>query len=145
MDFNTNPRGFRNNNPGNIRLGNDWRGEINGADKSFETFSSIEWGIRALYKIIEAYKNKYNAVSIKDIITRYAPSNENHTSGYINQVYKYMLDHSFTPQSKILLKDKYDTDVHQEALMNLFVAGIILVENGLQPFNFEFIAECEKL
>ena len=46
----SNARGIRNNNPGNIRKdGSVWRGEVAGPDKSFKTFETMAWGIRAIY------------------------------------------------------------------------------------------------
>lgn len=145
MDFIKNPRGLRNNNPGNIRHGNDWKGEKVGDDKAFETFTSVEYGIRAIYKLLQTYSDKYNAKSIHDAITRFAPASENNTNGYINHVYDYMLAAAKESDKTILLRDKHNTNVHQGNLIHLFVAGIILHENGFQPFNLEFIKECQKL
>ena len=45
-------RGLRNNNPLNIRKGNDWQGETKGSDPSFETFQSMAYGYRAAIKIL---------------------------------------------------------------------------------------------
>ena len=42
------PRGIRNNNPLNIRIGNQWLGErANPNDPAFEQFVAMEYGIRA--------------------------------------------------------------------------------------------------
>lgn len=47
------PRGIRNNNPLNIRKGNNWKGERpNQTDPAFEEFESMEMGIRAAIKLI---------------------------------------------------------------------------------------------
>lgn len=41
------PRGIRNNNPLNIKIGNDWKGEVPNTDGTFEQFESMEYGLRA--------------------------------------------------------------------------------------------------
>jgi hypothetical protein len=145
MDFKVNSRGMRNNNPGNIRLGNDWKGEKPGSDGQFEAFTSVEYGIRAIYKLIDSYKKNYKAITIEAIISRYAPTSENATARYIQDVLSYMMKNSYNEQSQYLIKDKAHTDVHLTGLLPLFIGGIILVENGFQPFNFEFIQGCQTL
>ena len=145
MRFTENTRGFRNNNPGNIRHGNDWNGETNGNDASFETFVSVEYGIRAIYRLTVTFGNYYNLKTIKEFISRYAPPNENNTKHYINTVWQYMLDNSNDEQGRELMAKKTDTNFHELDLDPLFIGGIILVENGMQPFNFEFIKQCEDL
>lgn len=82
-------RGERNNNPGNIRHGAKWQGLASTqTDKDFCQFISPEYGIRAIYKLIQTYQNKYGLNTIKSIIYRYAPPNENNTLGYIERVSK---------------------------------------------------------
>ena len=80
-------RGYRNNNPGNIRLNPliKWEGEIQGTDKSFVTFKNMTYGIRALMKLLSNYKKRgFNTIEL--ILNRYAPANENNTTGYIQKV-----------------------------------------------------------
>ena len=53
------PRGIRNNNPGNIRHGANWQGlNPNGRniDSAFCVFESPVFGIRALAKVLINYK-----------------------------------------------------------------------------------------
>ncbi len=79
-------RGLRNNNPLNIRrvAGTSWKGQrATQTDKAFVQFETIEWGLRAAYCILRTYRNKYKAVCIEDIITRWAPPTENDTRRYI--------------------------------------------------------------
>lgn len=83
--------GERNNNPLNIRKvpGVHWNGEIlplKGDGGSFVRFESIEWGIRAALKILETYRDKYAATSIREIVSRWAPPAENNTEAYIATV-----------------------------------------------------------
>lgn len=145
MDFRNNPRGIRNNNPGNIRLGNEWKGEALGIDNAFETFTSIEFGIRAIFKLIDTYVKKYQLETIQGIISRFAPPHENATANYINGVVRYMVDHANEDQLVYLNANKNLTKVTALGLLPIFVGAIIFHENGMQPFNFEFIAECQKL
>lgn len=94
MDKQITPRGIRNNNPLNIRIGNDWKGERpNAKDKSFEEFTSMEFGIRAGFIILRKYITGYNGLTqkfntIEKMISRWAPTNENNTAAYISQVSK---------------------------------------------------------
>lgn len=84
-------RGYRNNNPGNIRLNPyiNWEGQIDGDDQSFVKFKSMAFGIRALMKLLINYQKRgYNTIS--KIINRYAPSSENNTSNYIQIVSRKM-------------------------------------------------------
>ena len=82
-------RGERNNNPGNIRHGSQWQGlSVEQTDKDFCQFISPEYGIRAIYKLLQTYQKKYGLNTIKTIIHRYAPPNENNTIGYINRASK---------------------------------------------------------
>ena len=82
------PRGIRNNNPLNIRKGNNWQGERHPqTDKAFEEFVSIEMGLRAGFIIIRNYFKKRPAVNtITTIISRWAPPSENVTTAYIREV-----------------------------------------------------------
>ena len=78
------PRGLRNHNPLNIRKSaTRWQGMSSvQADRSFVTFNSNEWGYRAAFRILHTYINKYKLCTIKDIIARWAPPNENNTRMY---------------------------------------------------------------
>ena len=89
--------GQRNNNPLNIRRGKTpWKGEtsqvlpLHGGDRGglFCQFASPVWGIRAAFCLLRTYRNKYKAVCIEDIITRWAPPSENATGEYIRTVCK---------------------------------------------------------
>lgn len=81
-------RGMKNNNPGNIRIGrSDWKGlkEVQ-TDKSFYQFIDLEWGIRAMIRLLQNYHKLYGINTIEEIINRYAPANENNTEKYIDIV-----------------------------------------------------------
>ena len=81
------PRGIRNNNPLNIRVGNHWLGEVeHPTDKDFEQFVCIHYGLRAAFVLLRRYIERYGLDTIPDIISRWAPSSENNTSAYIEKV-----------------------------------------------------------
>lgn len=83
------PRGIRNNNPLNIRIGNTWLGErSNPTDPSFEEFVSMAYGIRAAFIILRRYIRRYHRNTIQQIIETWAPVTENATRKYIDCVYQ---------------------------------------------------------
>lgn len=115
-------RGIRNNNPGNIRHGIDWDGldKDQSKDKEFSQFSTPEYGIRAMFKILKTYNNKYNLNTIEGIINRWAPPIENDTEAYIDFV-----------SSKV---GKNSSEVLNEKDYISLVQAIIHMENGDQPY-----------
>lgn len=81
------PRGIRNNNPLNIRIGNVWLGEVKeNTDGEFEQFTSMLYGLRAAIVLMRRYICHYHLDSISQIISRWAPSSENNTRLYIDFV-----------------------------------------------------------
>lgn len=86
------PRGIRNNNPLNIRKGNNWQGERQPqTDPAFEEFQSIEMGLRAGFKLLKKYisgddGHRKPCDTIAKIISRWAPEVENATKKYIDFV-----------------------------------------------------------
>lgn len=86
------PRGIRNNNPLNIRVGNNWQGEVaNPSDHTFEQFKEMKYGVRAAFIILRNYINRHKLNTIPKVINRWAPSKENNTLAYIKAVEKYSL------------------------------------------------------
>ena len=81
-------RGLRNNNPGNIRLGNfRYKGErATSSDSAFRQFESVEWGYRAMFVLLHTYATKRGCRTLRAMINRYAPPTENFTEGYIRFV-----------------------------------------------------------
>lgn len=122
------PRGIRNNNPGNIRYnGIEWRGLAKPpSDGAFCLFTAPQFGIRALGKLIRNYHFYYGIRSIKGIINRFAPSSENNTTSYIRAVAKST---GFDESAQLDLED----DEVVVALMR----AIIRHENGQQPYSDE--------
>lgn len=88
MEKQKTPRGIRNNNPLNIRKGNDWQGERHPqTDPAFEEFESMEMGLRAGFKVLQSYVKRRIDTPAK-IIARWAPENENNTQAYLDYVCK---------------------------------------------------------
>ena len=84
------PRGLRNNNPLNIEKtkgGNPWQGEVvPSKDSRFAQFTSMAYGYRAAFKLLNNYQRNYGLDTIRKMISRWAPSNENHTEAYVKTV-----------------------------------------------------------
>ena len=84
------PRGIRNNNPLNIRrtAKDQWKGlRAQQTDASFCQFERLEYGWRAaFYLLTRTYYHKYRLFTIRAIISKWAPPNENLTSTYIENV-----------------------------------------------------------
>lgn len=119
------PRGVRNNNPGNVQRGGDkWQGEIAGNDPRYASFSTPEAGIRAMGKTLLTYQDTHSLNSVEDFISRWAPATENDTQAYIASVSQSM---GVRPDSPLNLRD--------QATLSKLVASMIKVENGKQPYT----------
>ena len=83
------PRGIRNNNPLNIRRGKDqWKGlRTLQQDAQFCQFETLEYGWRAAFCLLtRTYYHQYRLWTIRQIVNRWAPPNENNTRAYIDNV-----------------------------------------------------------
>ena len=77
------PRGIRNKNPGNIKLGTDWDGlAAEQTDPTFCIFDEAVMGIRALMRILLTYRFTHKKTNVDSIISRWAPPSENNTEKY---------------------------------------------------------------
>lgn len=114
------PRGIRNNNPLNIRIGNTWLGEVpNPTDSDFEQFVSPVYGLRAAFCILRRYIRRYGRNTVRKIVHSWAPSSENNCDGYIKIVCQ---------QSKL---DPDETLLYEDAeRMWKLVQGMALAEVG---------------
>lgn len=115
---NNDVRGFRNNNPLNLRVSkSNWLGKIKQGkrDSSFEEFETLEYGIRAGIKNMNTWLSRgYNTV--EKYIAKHAPANENDTAAYVRNVASWA---RVNPDSVITAKNKAQ-----------IVASIIRMENG---------------
>lgn len=131
------PRGIRNNNPGNIRKGESWRGLAvdQSADPEFAVFSDPVWGIRALARVLNVYRSRDGLPglggpgvdTIQEVISRWAPDSENDTAAYVRSVVKS----TGIPADRRLQKADYPA----------LVKAIIQHENGVQPYPDAIIYE----
>lgn len=96
-------RSVRNNNPGNIKEnGTDWQGRV-GDDGTFVNFSSPSDGNRAMAKTMLTYQDRHGKNTVREIIGRWAPPNENDTDNYINYVSNRM---GISPDEEIDLRQE---------------------------------------
>lgn len=117
----TTPRGIRNNNPLNIRIGNTWLGErSNPTDPAFEEFVAIEYGYRAAFCILRRYIRRYNKNTITAIVSTWAPSTENNTQRYIDFVAAQM---KISPNETIAYSDR-ERMIQLVAAMQLMECGV---------------------
>lgn len=116
-------RGLRNNNPGNIRLGNfRYKGErAKSSDSAFRQFESVEWGYRAMFVLLHTYATKRGCRTLRTMINRYAPPTENFTEGYLRCVTNAT---HLSPDEPISTTDG--------AVMTAIVAAMSAVENGIK-------------
>lgn len=114
------PKGFRNNNWLNIRISNNnWQGKIaNNTDGQFEQFETPELGIRAATRNIRTYGQR-GLQTVKDIISTWAPTSENDTASYIQNVASRM---GVNPNQTL---DLNDTDT-----MVKLISAMTISENG---------------
>ncbi len=122
-------RGERNNNPGNIDYNprNPWQGQLPhdpAIESRFCRFQSPEYGIRAIYKLLQTYQTKYGLNSVKAIINKYAPPNENNTAGYINRA---------AADIGIGINDHLNTKDKKTGIA--LATAIVGVELGYQPYQ----------
>ena len=85
-------RGIRNNNPLNIRRSKDkWQGlKALQTDPQFCQFETMAYGWRAAFVMLtRTYYHTYRLYTIRAIIYRWAPPNENNTKRYIENVCRY--------------------------------------------------------
>jgi len=122
-------RGLRNNNPGNIRhSGSRWQGMSadQSGDSAFVQFDKPEYGIRALAKLLKNYQSRYQLLTVRQIINRWAPPTENDTGTYVDYVARTA---NVNPDDRININDK----------MLPVVNAIIKYENGVNPYPNETI------
>lgn len=126
------PRGIRNNNPGNI----DFRGQsgamLERPGGRFARFETAYDGLKALSRqLMRYFEGKTTGKplqTLNDIISTWAPGNENNTGAYIAQLSKVM---GVAPDAILNLKDPQ--------VMSSLMNGIIHHENGRNPYPGELV------
>jgi len=129
------PRGIRNSNPGNLRKSHDvWQGETAvQSDPDFVTFQAPEWGLRAMAKVLLNYQ-RAGLDTVRKIIGRWAPTNENDTDAYVASVAMYV---GVNEDARLDL-------THPDLLVKLMKA-IVRHENGQQPYTDEQFTQALRL
>ncbi len=116
-------RGLRNCNPGNIRQSRvRYVGEVRPSrDPDFKQFSSMAYGYRAMFVLLDSYRRRYGLSTIRQMINRYAPPSENFTEGYTRFVSEAT---GIAPDEAIDTRDQRD--------MMPIVAAMSEIENGVK-------------
>ena len=127
---------MRNNNLLNIRISTDkFQGEVQPSqDKDFKQFETAAYGYRAAFRILKTYINNYKCDTIRKIISRFAPANENHTENYI----KVVSERSGIPENGRVYADNRE-------MMVRIVAAMSYVENGREAEMADVIRGWEML
>lgn len=124
------PRGIRNHNPLNIRRSEDqWKGlaEVQ-TDGEFYQFVAPEWGWRAAFRLLtRTYYLKYHLDTIRQIVSRWAPSSENDTRAYIENVSRLT---GIAPDQSL------GNPKQQPAQWLLVGAAMAIQENGSTSINW---------
>ena len=124
------PRGIRNNNPLNLRVGNNWKGEVaNPSDHTFEQFTEMKWGVRAAFVVLRNYIQRHKCNTIRKIISRWAPANENNTQAYIATV-----------SQRANIKPDEVINVDNTCQMIALLLAMCYVENG-QEISLDDVVE----
>lgn len=116
-------RGYRNNNPLNMRHDKDrWQGEVvPSQDGAFKQFETMAWGYRAAFKLLHNYQKNNGCRILSDFINRWAPPSENNTSAYVSTVAK-----------RAGLSDVSEIDTLKGDTMRAVVSAMSYVENGVE-------------
>lgn len=122
------PLGIRLNNPANIRRSSSrWYGLTKvQSNPNFCEFIDITCGLRALFVLLRTYCNRYKLVSVRDVISRYAPSNENDTEAYIKYVEDYCKDCCLYPE----FANDWSTDLGIPFSVYILAKAICKMETG---------------
>lgn len=99
-------------------------------DAAFCVFNTPVAGIRALAKVLINYKKLYGLNTVRQIISRYAPPNENQTTAYVQSVARQL---GVLPDVVI--------DIEERGVLTVFIKAVIRMENGIQPYSDETIQQ----
>ncbi|MEG6129930.1 hypothetical protein [Enterobacter asburiae] len=111
--------GFRNNNPGNLRVAANATGKNGG----FSTFANDADGRAAMARQLMLYGDRGNN-TLDGIIHAYAPQSENNTLAYIDSVSKST---GFGARQRI--------NLHDPDVLKTLMAAMIKHESGAQPYT----------
>ena len=128
-------RGIRNNNPLNIRRGTSrWVGRrAQVTDKEFEEFTSMAFGYRAAWKLMDTYRMRLRqagkSYTLENIIHRWAPPEDgNDTTAYIRTVI-HLLDYKVAGRQPL----PSPTSKEGHKVFARILAAMTCVECGIKP------------
>lgn len=116
-----NTPGFRNHNPGNLKAASNSTGKRG----EFSTFASDNDGLSAMFRQLMLYGDRGNN-TISGIIHTYAPSSENNTRAYIDDV-----------SSRTGYDSRQRLDLHNPEVLKTLASAMIQREQGSQPYTEE--------
>lgn len=116
-----NTPGFRNHNPGNLKAAPN----STGTRGKFSTFASDDDGLSAMARQLMLYGDRGNNTP-GGIIHTYAPSSENNTRAYIDDV-----------TSRTRYGADQRLDLHNPEVLKTLMASMIQHEQGSQPYTEE--------
>lgn len=124
------------NNIFNIRQGAKWQG-MTGAKKGFVEFENREYALRAWLILMRTYRRRYGCRTVEQIVTRYAPPNENDTARYISYCRKELC---LEPDSTL----NYDCEyIELAAAMAMMETGVKLdigwAYKTMKKFNIRIV------
>ncbi|ATM85077.1 lytic transglycosylase [Yersinia frederiksenii] len=126
------PRGIRNNNPGNINYVGQDGATLERPGGRFAKFETAYDGLKAMARQLMRYFTGKTTgkplQTLTDIISTWAPGSENNTGAYIAQLSKMLNVH---PDAVLNLENPQ--------VMSALMGGIIHHENGRNPYSSELI------
>lgn len=131
------PRGYRNNNPGNIRIRDRWMGlaepmlmkPFQQQEDAFCVFAEPEWGLRAIGALMRTYKLQHGLRTPRSIISRWAPASDNNdVASYATAVAK-----ALTQELEAQIGPDDFIDAENEPTLIALMKAIARHENGLRP------------
>jgi len=128
----TTARGLRNFNPGNIRgypHAAPWVGQTGLDAWGMCIFDTMANGVRALARLLITYQRSHGLSTVRGIVSRWAPPNENDTDAYIADVC----------QRTGFGADLW-LDVHSADTLRKLVVAIAHHENGTVPADVDIDA-----
>ena len=125
--YNQSVRGYRNNNPLNLRISNNaWKGKIpasQNTDGAFEQFQTMAYGFRAALMNLRSYITKYNCNTIASITNKWAPSSDGNNPTRYAQV---VSDRTGIAKTTVIAANDKET-------LCQIAAAMAYMENGSAP------------
>lgn len=122
-----NTRGYRNNNPLNLRISsNNWLGKVpasKNTDGAFEQFITMAYGFRAAMKNIRTLVDKRGCKTVQELINKWAPASD----GNNPQRYAVRVCNTAGCQTDSPIK------THNREFMCKLAYAMAEVENGTYP------------